>query len=151
MNNDPNSVEFWLDELRRRSWSLYFFGRDRIRPELIAAVWRWPYCADVVILRAESDATAFRTPTGHDVDVFAAQWVNWIYAGCAVWTLRAALTLPEPGSPAAPMQIMTTPAACRIPHEQRQPFSFRPTAHSPALHTPTGSADPDDHLRSADR
>lgn len=139
MNGDPSTVDFWLDELRRRDWSLYFFGRDRIRPELIAAAWHWPYCADVVILRAENDATAFRTPTpnGRDMDVLGPEWVNWIYAGSAVWTLRAVLTLAEPGSPTAPLHLMTAPPSCRVPQDQRRPFTFRPRSHTSELSMPT--------------
>ncbi|CRK59362.1 hypothetical protein [Alloactinosynnema sp. L-07] len=141
-SSDPSTVDFWLHELRRRNWSLYFFGRDRARPELIAAVWHWPYCADVVILRSEGDAIAFRTPTpnGRDMDVLDPEWVNWVYRHTAVWTLRAVLTLADPGSPNALLHLMAAPECCRVPPEQRRPFTFRPTSNSHALqvNTPGG-------------
>ena len=45
-----NGLEELLEELRRRNWVLHLFG-GREAPEIYAAVFRWPTCADVIILR----------------------------------------------------------------------------------------------------
>jgi hypothetical protein len=55
-------------------------------------------CADVFVLSDREHAYAYRLPTDVDTDVFAPALVYWWYAASPVWTLRALLTLPEPGS-----------------------------------------------------
>src|SRR5205823_10006131 len=52
-------LEELLEELRRRKWVLHLFG-GREAPEMYAAVKRWPTCADVIILRDEHRASAYR-------------------------------------------------------------------------------------------
>jgi hypothetical protein len=87
----------------------YVFHEFRIGTrddEALAAVRSWGEIADVVIVRDESTATAYRSPTGPDLDVFDPVRVFWFYASSAAWTLRALLTLPAPGHPDAPRDLI---------------------------------------------
>jgi hypothetical protein len=104
-------VEELLNELRRRRWMLYVFG-PKDGPDVVAAVFQWSTCADVVILRGEVDASAFRVPTFPDTDVFSPELVSWQYHAPAAWTLRAVLTTDPPGHPNAPLGVLRpAPAA----------------------------------------
>jgi hypothetical protein len=120
-------VDQLLAELRRRRWVLHFFGADREAPEVIAAVLRWQRCADVVVLRGEDDAVAYRTPTAPRLDVFAPELVYWVYAAPATWTLKAVLSLEPPDSPNAPDELVAAPAGCSVPPEVRGSRTIRPT------------------------
>lgn len=112
-------LEYWLEMLRQRRWTL------QCGVDWMAAHWAWPDCADVVIIRDEDDATAFRMPTENNADVLDPAWVTWVYAAPAVWTLRAVLTLPVPGTPGEPVCLMTAPASCRVPRQGRRPVTVR--------------------------
>ncbi|WP_223839999.1 hypothetical protein [Saccharopolyspora pogona] len=68
-------VDELLGKLRRRGGVLYVFG-PKTGPQLVAHVFQWPTCADVVILRGADDATAYRTPTLADTDVFRPKVVS---------------------------------------------------------------------------
>ncbi|MDV6014101.1 hypothetical protein F8178_16655 [Haloechinothrix sp. LS1_15] len=122
-----------LGELGRRRWVVHLFGR-RDAPWLLAAVFAWQTCADVVLLRGEHDATAYRVPTFPGTDVFAPELVSWQYHAGAVWTLRVALTLPPPGHPRAPMQILRPSVRCTVPPEMRRPETIRPAAPGAGCH-----------------
>ncbi len=113
-----------LNEMRERHWAFHYFGL-RHDPKAIGAVYDWRTCADVVILRDEEDATAFRVPTFPDTDVFAPEMVSWQYHAAAAWTLRAVLTLPQPGAPGAPIGLLTPAEKCAVPQEWRRPMSVR--------------------------
>lgn len=116
-----------LDELRRRRcWTMHLFGKDKRNPELIAAVRAWPDCADVLLLASEDKATAYRTPTGDGVDPLVPDMVLWVYSSCAMWTLRAVLTLGSPNRPNAPCAFIPAPPACRVPPELHRPRTIRP-------------------------
>lgn len=119
-------LEELLEELRRRNWVLHLFG-GREAPEIYAAVHRWPTCADVIVLRDEQRASAFRVPTFPGTDVFGPRVVTWQYHATPVWTLRAVLTLAEPGTPGAPLQALRPQPGCHIPLELRQDVVIRPT------------------------
>ncbi|HKN51002.1 MAG TPA: hypothetical protein VJX66_00810 [Amycolatopsis sp.] len=119
-------LEELLNEVRRRKWVLHLFG-GRESPEIYAAVFQWETCADVVILRDEDHATAFRVPTFPGTDVFDPGVVTWQYHATPVWTLRAVLALPAPGESGAPLQALRPQADCRIPIELRQGVTIRPT------------------------
>ena len=121
-----NPVEHWLDMLRHRRWMLHLGGSDPRQPDWMAAYLRWPGATDVVIIRAEDDATAFRVPPNGAIDVLDPQWVTWVYSAGAVWTLRAVLTLPPPGAAGEPVCLMCAPASCRIPQVGRRPVTVRP-------------------------
>ncbi|MEU5263659.1 hypothetical protein [Amycolatopsis sp. NPDC021455] len=123
-------LEELLEELRRRKWVLHLFG-GREAPEIYAAVHRWPTCADVIILRDEHRASAYRVPTFPGTDVFSPRVVTWQYHATPVWTLRAVLTLAEPGTPGAPLQALRPQPDCHIPLELRQDVTIRPTSAAP--------------------
>jgi len=120
------SFDDLLAELRHRKWELYLFGPHE-RPDLYVATFKWPACADVFILRSENDATAYRTPTYPDTDVFSPDIVFWHYHGDPEWTLRAVLTIGSPGQADAPFQFLQAPPLCRIPIETRRRVTVRPT------------------------
>lgn len=114
-----------LGELRRRGGVLYVFG-PKHGPEVVAHVYQWPSCADVVILRGEDDASAYRVPTLAGADVFAPVLVSWQYHSTAVWTLRAVLTLPPPGDEQAPIAVLRPDAQCFLPADLGRPITIRP-------------------------
>jgi hypothetical protein len=120
-------LEELLEELRRRKWVLHLFG-GREEPDVYAAVHRWPTCADVIVLRDEHRASAFRVPLFPGTDVFSPKVVTWQYHATPVWTLRAVLTLAEPGTPGAPLQALRPQPECHIPPELRQDVTIRPTS-----------------------
>ncbi|MEA5364624.1 hypothetical protein VA596_34190 [Amycolatopsis sp., V23-08] len=119
-------LEELLEELRRRKWVLHLFG-GREAPEIYAAVFQWQTCADVVVIRDEHRASAYRVPTFPGTDVFSPRVVTWQYHATPVWTLRAALTLAEPGTPGAPLQALRPQPGCHIPMELRADVTIRPT------------------------
>jgi hypothetical protein len=69
-------------------------------------------------------AHAYRMPTGRHADVFAPTRVYWWYGASPVWTLRAVLTLPEPGGPEAPNTLTPVPPGLGIPGN-RMPVKVR--------------------------
>ncbi|MEV6621023.1 hypothetical protein AB0M83_02445 [Amycolatopsis sp. NPDC051106] len=121
-------VDYWLEKLRHERWILHLGGWDSRRPEWMAAHFAWQDCADVVIIRGEQSAVAYRTPADYRTDVLAPEHVTWVYGDdkSAVWVLRAVLSLPRPGSPAEPRNLIPAPPACRIPLDGRTPVSIRP-------------------------
>lgn len=119
-------IDALLTELRRRRWNLHIFGPTDA-PHIVGAVLQWETCADVVILRGEHDASAYRLPTFADTDVFAPELVSWQYHACAAWTLRAVLTIASPGQPGAPMAIERAAPRCTVPTQERRPMTLRPT------------------------
>ncbi|MBB5156978.1 hypothetical protein [Saccharopolyspora phatthalungensis] len=127
-----SEVDELLNELRRRGWVLYVFG-PKDAPEAVAHVFQWDTCADVVILRDEDDATAYRLPTFPGTDVFAPELVSWHYHASTAWTLRAVLTIAPPGHPDAPMGVLRPVPACGVPIQIRRPVSIRPTALAGAV------------------
>lgn len=122
-----NEVDELLNELRRRKWVLYVFG-PREAPYAVSYVFQWETCADVVILRGEDDATAYRVPTFPNTDIFAPEVVSWQYHAPAAWTLRAVLTIEPPGHPDALMSVLRPDRGCCVPVDIRRPLSIRPTS-----------------------
>ncbi|OLF04707.1 hypothetical protein BLA60_39490 [Actinophytocola xinjiangensis] len=120
-------LDYWLEKLRHERWTLHG-GPDLKRPEWLAAHYAWQDCADVVIIRSETSAVAFRTPTDENTDVLNPEYVTWVYGDdkSAVWVLRAALSLPRPGSQHESIQWMKAPPMCRISPEGRVPVTMRP-------------------------
>ncbi|GAA5110504.1 hypothetical protein GCM10025762_18440 [Haloechinothrix salitolerans] len=119
-----------LTELRRRKWTLFRWG-EPAAPTLVAAVHQWDTCADVLILRSEDDATAFRVPTTQGSKPFAPEKVTYQYHSNALWTLRAILALPTPGSTGAPATIETPHANCCVPDRLPRPALIRPLSPHP--------------------
>ncbi|WET76869.1 hypothetical protein P3102_22460 [Amycolatopsis sp. QT-25] len=120
-----------LGELARRRWTVYLFG-PKGAPELIAATFQWPTCADVLILRSQDRATAYRVPTSDDTDVFMPEIVFWQYHSDPEWTLRAVLTIGAPGHFDAPLAILQPHPLCRIPVAKRRPVTIRPAGLVPS-------------------
>lgn len=118
---DTHAVDLLLTELRLRAWDLRFYGRDRSRLTAIVALLRWPRFADVLVLRGEFSAVAYRAPA--DEDILSPLWVTWWYGSSAMWTMRAVLTL-EP--PATAGRLIPAPARCGIPPDERCPVTVRP-------------------------
>jgi hypothetical protein len=125
-------IDELLGELRCQGGVLYVFG-PKTGPQVVAHVFQWPTCADVVILRAEDNTTAYRTPTLPDTDVFAPKVVSWHYHSSAVWTLRAVLTLPPPGDPNAPIAVLPPDPLCGLPADIGRPITIRPTSLTGSL------------------
>lgn len=116
-----------LAELRRRGWTLILWG-PRTSPELMGAMFRWPDCADVLLLRGDHQATAYRVPTPHrDSDTFNPELVSYQYHQCPLWTLRAILSLPRPGQPGAPTHLEHPKSPeCFLPEHLPHPILIRP-------------------------
>ncbi|MEA5358750.1 hypothetical protein VA596_04320 [Amycolatopsis sp., V23-08] len=120
------SLDDLLTELRRRKWTLYLFGRPD-SPDLYAATCRWLTYTDVLIIRDEHHATAYRTPTFPDTDVFRPSVVSWQYGADPLWTLRAVLTIGAPGQADAPFQVLAPAPDAGVPLEMGRPVTIRPT------------------------
>lgn len=119
-----------LDDMRRsHQWAFHYFGRDGYRaPDVMACVREWREAWDVVLLREGQPSVAYRVPITDGVDIFAPDAVTWAYgADRPEWTLRAVLTVPDPGDDSAHHR-MTPPAACGIPADMRRPVTVRPAA-----------------------
>lgn len=71
-----------LDALIARAgkagYAWHQFRRDRHGPDVLAGVYRWRECADVVVLTDDETSHAYRTPTDAAVDVFAPSHVHWV-------------------------------------------------------------------------
>lgn len=91
-----------LERADERGYELHVFRTERKSHEVVAGVYHHPGCADVFVLSDGEHAHAYRLPTGADTDVFTPTHVYWWYSASPVWTLRALLTLPEPGRRDAP-------------------------------------------------
>lgn len=87
-----SEVDALLDEMRQHGWESYVFG-PRDAPHAVGPAYRWKTCADVLVLHAEDDATAYRMPLCPDADMFAPGTVSWHYHATADWTIRAVLAL----------------------------------------------------------
>lgn len=124
-----SEVDALLDELRRHGWETYVFG-PRDNPHAVGMAYRWETCADVLVLHAEDDATSYRMPLPPDADLFAPATVSWHYHATAAWTIRAVLSLPRPGSPDAPLAMLTPPPDCGVPAQLRRTMTIRPNPHS---------------------
>lgn len=93
-------------------------------PDVLAAVYQWETCADVVVLFDDQHAHAYRMPTGEGTDVFSPTHIYWWYGANPVWTLRVLLTLPEPGQPYAPDTLVPAPPGAGVPGS-RMPVRIR--------------------------
>ncbi|WP_216204472.1 hypothetical protein [Amycolatopsis aidingensis] len=119
-----------LTELRRRQWTLLRWG-PLDAPRLLAAMLHWDTCADVLILRSEQDASAFRAPVWRGSNPLAPEKVSYQYHAGALWTLRAILSLPAPGTAGAPVTIESPHANCRIGEGLPRPVLIRPLSPYP--------------------
>lgn len=117
-----DELDALLDEAGRRGFLVHMFRVDRRGPEVVAWVFNWGGCADVFVLSGEEHAQAYRVSTG--ADVFAPDQVLWWYRSSPVWTLRALLTLAEPGRPDAPVIPSPAPPGLGVPGD-RTPVRIR--------------------------
>ena len=130
MSMAPSSVDIdpmlhaMLEEVRRRHWLIFCFGRNLKTLSVVAGVYKWDGgYADIILLRAANDAVSYRVRTDTTHDIFAPTTVTWYYVGEAAWAVRAALNLDPPGrllayEHAAPF--------VGIPLDQRRPVTIRP-------------------------
>jgi hypothetical protein len=104
-------LEPLLREVVRRGWMLVCCG-PRIQPDALVAVNRFQLWADVVVLRGNDRAAAYRTLTSPNDDPLQAFEVVWHYLSDAQRTLRAVLDTPPYAVAPTPYPI---PEECRIP------------------------------------
>jgi hypothetical protein len=129
---DSDDIDEILAQLtRQRQWTAHFYGGKQ-SPHLIAFTfeWRGSSCADVVLLRGQDDAAAYRTPTDGRTDILRPELVCWSYQACAMWTMRAVLTLPPPTHPQAPFRLYPAPELCRLPDAEARPLVIRPLSRT---------------------
>lgn len=67
-----------IEKISKRGYLWYQFGEDSHGPQVLAGVFQWPTCADVVVLTDDRDSHAYRAPTPIP-DVFAPARVHWWY------------------------------------------------------------------------
>lgn len=113
-----------LDKAGRLGFMVHRFRSDRYGPDVMAMVRQWKACADVFVLPDDRRSHAYRLPTEAGTDVLSPTHVCWWYAASPVWTLRALLTLPEPGQRDAPMTLVSVPTGAGIPGK-RTPVRMR--------------------------
>lgn len=122
----PDELQLLLDWLGRCGYLIHQFDHDGHNgPATVAGVLDWGDCLDVVILRDEKRAVAYRMPAEPGADALAPTAVFWSYASCPVWTLRALLTLAQPGHPDAPATLTVAPKGLGMPGEHRLPLRVR--------------------------
>lgn len=116
-----------LSELRRRGWTLILWG-PRTSPSFMGAMFQWRDCADVLLVRNNHQATGYRVPTPPgDDEVFNPNVVLYQYHQSPLWTLRAMLSLPRPGTPGAPAMAERPKAPeCFLPEDLPRPVMIRP-------------------------
>ena len=107
-----------LAEAGRRGFLWHQFRVDEHGPDVLAGLYRWPTCADVVVLLDENTSHAYRVPLDA-ADVFAPTHVHWGYYQppqvSAVWVLRALLTIPRPDEPGGLGPLTPAPEGTVVP------------------------------------
>lgn len=141
-------LDLLIEEAGRRGYLWHQFRHDRHGPEVLAGVFRWGSCVDVVVLADEKGTHAYRTPADATADVFAPVHVHWWYGRSddtvglprsgmvlpgvdVVWILRALLTLPTPGEPGGLPPLISAPKGTgvsgdRIPVRIRRRIGRQP-------------------------
>lgn len=113
------SLNELFEQLRMRRWTLHVFG-PRELPDLYVASLHWGGYSDVLILRSERSATAFRVAMYPGVDFLAPKEVVWQYHSAPTWTVRAVLAVPAPGLPGAPSSPEQPNVLCTVPQALRE-------------------------------
>lgn len=124
-----DELDALIDQLGKSGFLLHAFQVDRYGPDILAVVFGYGGCADVMILWDEHRACAYRVPIGPAVDLFNPSRVYWHYGTDPVWTLRALLTLAPPGHPDAPTALTDAPPGYGIPVQGRMPVRVRRRGH----------------------
>lgn len=107
-----------LEKTSKRGYLWHRFRDNHHGPEVLAGVFQWDNCADVVVLTDDAGTHAYRTPTDHATDVFAPAQVHWWYGKGEVgmvWVLRALLTLPGPHEPGGLPRLVPAPKGTGVP------------------------------------
>jgi hypothetical protein len=115
------NLEPLLRQVVRQGWTLVCCGPRR-QPDALIAVNRCQSWADVVILRGQDRAAAYRTLTRPQDDPLQTFEVVWHYLSDAQRTLRAVLHIPPYAVAPTPYPI---PKECRIPEVRRRPLIIR--------------------------
>ncbi|GAB3438867.1 hypothetical protein [Actinophytocola sediminis] len=107
---DICELDALIEKAAKRGFLWHQFRIDRHGPEVLAGVFQWRACADVLVLADDDNSHAYRTPTNPTTDVFAPAHVCWWYGGNSmVWVLRALLTLPRPDERGARFPLVPAP------------------------------------------
>lgn len=133
-----DELEELLTLLGKHRFTMHEFQPDRDGPEVLAAIREFRACADVVVMLDQQRACAWRTPRRPDLDLLAPTHVFWVYAANPVWTLRALLTLPPPGHPDAPADLIGAPDGLGLPTQNRKPARIRIRGHTQNGSAPEG-------------
>ena len=122
---DVDELDALLELAGKRGFLWHMFRTNQYGPDVLAGVFQWPGCADVLVLSGAEHAHAYRAPTGPGSDVFAPRVVLCWYDGeSPVWTLRALLTLPDPSDPQASAKLGPAPPNSGVPGD-RVPVRIR--------------------------
>lgn len=125
-------LDLLIEEAGKRGFLWHQFRPDQNGPEVLAGVFGWEDCVDVVVLVDEKGTHAYRTSADPKVDVFAPTHVHWWYGRCdgavglpeaglvlpgveMVWILRALLTLPAPDEPGGLPPLVPAPKGTGVP------------------------------------
>lgn len=118
-------LDHLFEEFQRRRWKMYRWG-PADDPALLAWVYDHGAFVDVVILRRDRVASGYRLPTIPSTDPFRPDAVVYQHHASAVYTLRAMLALPPPGTQGAPFRPEAPWDACVIPADLPAPVVIRP-------------------------
>ncbi|GAB3434188.1 hypothetical protein [Actinophytocola sediminis] len=124
MNGQPE-LDVLLEKTSKRGYLWHRFRDDQHGPEVLAGVFHWDNCTDVLVLVDEKSTHAYRTPTEPTIDVFAPTHVHWWYGQSGmVWVLRALLTLPSPHEQNGLSALVPAPKGTGVPGD-RVPVRIR--------------------------
>jgi hypothetical protein len=119
---DVHELDALLEEVGKRGFMWHHFRVDRHGPDVLAGVFQWDGCADVVVLTDDEGSHAYRTPTNQATDIFDPSQVYWWYGGSVevgmVWVLRALLTLPRPDTPDGLLPLRPAPPETGVPGDR---------------------------------
>lgn len=108
-----------LEKAGKRGYLWHQFRVDQHGPEVLAGMFQWGDCADVVVLTDDASSHAYRTPVVPAVDVFAPSHVHWWYGRSEkvgmVWVMRALLTLPRPDERGGLPPLIAAPPDTGVP------------------------------------
>lgn len=125
---DVNELDALIERAGKRGFRWHQFRVDRYGPEVLAGVYPWQDCADVVVLTDDAGSHAYRTPTAAAIDVFAPSHVHWWYGSGEkvgmVWVVRALLTLPSPNERYGLPPLVPAPPGTGVPGD-RVPVRIR--------------------------
>lgn len=120
----PPAVEQLLRDLVADGFVVHCCG-DRTAPTALVASYEWPDYVDLATIRDFDRVTTARVPKQGKVDVFAPEFVVWVYEGPAERALRALLNLVHPQHPDAPGVACPAPRSLHIPRAEQRPTTIR--------------------------